>query len=98
MNQGNDRMKFLTIIGLTALATMAAWQFYLFTTFKDANGAVDVQGGTLHLWVAIGITVLVCIGGFFFSSTAVRYDKRNEMHITSADQQSGPAGFRRDLL
>ena len=91
-------MKFLIIIGLTALAAMAAWQFYLFATFKDANGAVDVQGGTLYLWLAIGITVLVCIGGFFLFSTALRYEKRNEMHITSADQQRGPSGFRRDLL
>lgn len=78
-------MKFLTIIGLTALAALAAWQFYLFATFKDANGAVDVQGGTLHLWLAIGITVLVCIGGFFFFSKVLSYDRRDEIHITSAD-------------
>ena len=91
-------MKFLTIIGLTALAALAAWQFYLFATFKDANGAVDVQGGTLHLWLAIGITALVCIGGFFFFSGVLRYDRRDEIHITSADQQKGPAGFRKNLL
>jgi len=90
-------MKFLTVIGLTALAAIAAWNFYLFATFKDANGAVDVQGGTLHLWLAIGITFLVCIGGFFFVSAVLRYDRRNEMHITSADQQKGPAGFRENL-
>ena len=86
-------MKFLTIIRLTALAALAAWQFYLFAIFKDANGALDVQGGTLHLWLAIGTTFLVCIGGFFFFSAVLRYDRRNEMHITSADQQRGPAGF-----
>ena len=91
-------MKFLTIIGLTALAALAAWQFYLFATFKDANGLVDVQGGTLHLWLAIGITALVCICAFFFFSRALRYDRRNEIHITSADQQKGPAGFRKNLL
>ena len=91
-------MKFLTIIGLTALAALAAWQFYLFATFKDANGAVDVQGGTLHLWLAIGITVLVCLAGFFFFSGVLRYDRRNEMYITSADQQRGPAGSRKNLL
>ena len=78
-------MKFLTIIGLTALAALAAWQFYLFATFKGANGAVDVQGGTLHLWLAIGITLLVCIGGVFFFSKVLSYDRRNEIHITSAD-------------
>jgi peptidoglycan/LPS O-acetylase OafA/YrhL len=91
-------MKFLTIIGLTGLDAIAAWNFYLFATFKDANGAVDVQGGTLHLWLAIGVTVLVCIGGFFFFSNVLRYDRRDEIHITSADQQRGPAGFRKNLL
>ena len=75
-------MKFLTIIGLTALA---AWQFYLFATFEDANGAVDVQGVTLHLWLAIGITLLVCVGGVFFFSKVLGYDRRDEIHITSAD-------------
>jgi hypothetical protein len=90
-------MKFLTVIGLTGLAAIAAWNFYLFATFKDANGAVDVQGGTLHLWLAIGITFLVCIGGFFFFSAVLCYDRRNEMHITSAHQQRGPAGFRENL-
>ena len=70
---------------MTALAALAAWQFYLFATFKDANGAVDVQGGTLHLWLAIGITLLVCIGGVFFFSKVLSYDRRDEIHITSAD-------------
>jgi hypothetical protein len=80
-----------------ALAAVAAWQFYVFATFKDASGAVDVQGGALHLWVAIGIAVVVCVGGFFLFSKVLRYDKRNEMHITSA----GPinmTGFRKDVL
>jgi len=86
-------MKFLTIIRLTALAALAAWQFYLFAIFKDANGAVDVQGGTLHLWLASGITILVCIEGFIFFSYVLGYDRRDEIHITSADQQRGPAGI-----
>jgi uncharacterized membrane protein len=90
-------MKFLTIIGLTGLVAIAALNFYLFATFKDATSAVDVHGGTLHLWLAIGVTALVCIGGFFFFSAVLRYDSRNEMHITSADQQRGPAGFRKNL-
>lgn len=93
-----SKKRVLTLIGLTALAAIAAWQFYLFASFKDASGAVDVQGGTLHLWLAIGIAVLVCVGGFFLFSKFLRYDNRNEMHITSAGQQVGPAGFRKDLL
>lgn len=78
-------------------AAVGAWQFYLFATFRDANGAVDVQGGALHLWFAIGIAVLVCVGGFFLFSKLLRYDRRNEMHITTA----GPidsARFRKDRL
>ena len=98
MDQRKQRVKVLAVVGLMALAALAAWQFYLFATFKDASGAVDVQGGTLHLWLAIGIAVLVCMGGFFLLSKFLRYDNRNEMHITSAGQQVGPAGFRKDLL
>jgi hypothetical protein len=78
-------MKFLTIIRLTALAALAAWQFYLFAIFKDANGALDVQGGTLHLWLASGITILVCFEGFILFSYVLRFDRRDEIHITSAD-------------
>lgn len=90
-------MKTLSVIGLMALAAVAAWQFYVFATFKDASGAVDVQGGTLHLWLAIGITVLVCIGGFFLFSKFLRYDRRNEMHITTADPID-EVGFRKNVL
>ena len=90
-------MKTLSVIGLMALAAFAAWQFYVFATFKDASGAVDVQGGTLHLWWAIGITVLVCVGGFFLFSKLLRYDKRNEMHITTAGATDA-VGFRKDVL
>ena len=97
MYQGNSRTKVLSVIGLMALAAVAAWQFYAFATFNDASGAIDIQGGTLHLWLAIGIAVLVCVGGFFLFSKLLRYDRRNEMHITTA----GPidaAGYRKDRL
>jgi hypothetical protein len=73
----------VAVIALAALAAIAAWQFYLFAVFKDAKGVVDVQGGTIHLWLAIGIALVVCVGGFFLFSRFLRYDKRNEMHITS---------------
>jgi hypothetical protein len=96
--QGNNMKKVLSVVGLLALAAVGAWQYYNFATFKDANGAVDVQGGTFHLWLAIGIAILVCVGGFFLFSKLLRYDKRSEMHITSPGQPLGPAGFRKDLL
>ena len=72
-----------SVIGLVALAAFAAWQFYLFAVFKDANGVIDAQGGALHLWVAIGVALLVCIAGFFLFSRLRRYDAQDEMHITS---------------
>jgi hypothetical protein len=71
------------VIGLISIATIAIWQFYLFVTFKDSQGLVDVQGGTHHLWWAIGAALVACIAGFLVFSVFVRYDKANEMHITS---------------
>ena len=76
-------MKVLSAAGLMVLAAIAAWQFYLFASFKDATGLADLQGGKLHLWLAIGVAVMVCVGGFFFFSKLLRYDKGNEMHITT---------------
>lgn len=98
MDQTKQRMKALAVMGLAALAVLAAWQFYLFARFKDASGAVHIQGGTLHLWLTISITVIVCVGGFFIFSKLLRYDNRNEVLITTAGQQISLAGFRKDLL
>ena len=98
MYQENNMTKVLSLIGLAALAAVAAWQFYVFATFKSTAGAVDVQGGSLHLWLAIGLAVLVCVGGFFLFSKFLRYDKRDEMHITSTTQSPGPTGFRKNVL
>ena len=81
---GNSLIKTLTVvIGLALLAAVATWQFYLFVVFTDANGVADVQGGRVHLWVAILIAFVTCIAGVFFVSQFLRYDRRNEMHITS---------------
>jgi hypothetical protein len=71
------------MIGVVALAAMAVWQFYLFATFKDSEGALDVQGGTHHFWWGLGAALLACVMGFFVFSVFLRYDKKNEMHITS---------------
>jgi len=80
----NRFTKVLTaVVGLAALAAVAAWQFYLFAVFKDAKGVAAGQGGTVHLWLAIGIALIVCVGGFFLFSRLLRYDLQNEMHITS---------------
>ena len=71
------------MIGVAALAVMAVWQFYLFATFKDSQGVVDVQGGGHHFWWGLGASLLACIIGFFVFSVFLRYDKKNELHITS---------------
>ena len=85
--------RFAAIIGLALAAAVAAWQFYLFVVFNDVNGVADAQGGRTHLWVAIGIALMTCIGGVFLISQSLSYDRRNEMHITS---QGHPAGAGKD--
>ena len=62
---------------------LSIWQFYRFVTFSDANG-VSIQGGSLHLWLAIGSALTACIAGFFVFSVFLRYDRDDEMHITLA--------------
>lgn len=88
----------LAVLGLVALGAVAAWQFYLFAVFKNADGVIDVQGGKLHLWLAIGTAFIVCIAGFFLFSRFLRYDNRNEIHITSPGQAPGDDRIRRDVL
>jgi len=77
------------IFGLALSAAVAAWQFYLFVVFRDVNGVADAQGGRTHLWVAIIIAVMTCIGGIFLISKFLRYDTRNEMHITTQGHPTG---------
>ena len=73
----------VSIGGVIIVAALAIWQFYVFVTFRSANGALDTQGGALHLWLAIGAAVLACVAGFFVFSVFLRYDRDDEMHITS---------------
>ena len=98
MDQKKSLTRTLATVGLAALAAIAAWQFYLFAAFKDANGAHDLQGGTFHLWLAIGIAVIVCIGGVFLFSRFLRYDNRNEMHITLQGHSEGVRATTRNVL
>ena len=90
MDQKKSATKTLiAVLGLAVLGAVAAWQFYLFAVFKNANGVVDIQGGTVHLWLAIGAALVVCVAGFFLFSRFLRYDQGNEIHITSPSQASG---------
>lgn len=71
------------VSGVIALVAIALWQFYLFVAFKDSNGTVDLQGGSFHLWLAIGIALIACVAGFFVFSVFLRHDRDDELHITS---------------
>lgn len=70
----------LWVFGLAA-AVVAVWQFYLFVAFRDARGALDAQGGSFNLWLAVGAAavacVCVCVGIFG------RINQTEEFHITS---------------
>lgn len=71
---------FLLAVGIL-LAAVSVWQFYLFVVFRDAQGALDAQGGGLNLWYAIGAAVLTCVCvclGIFR-----RINHTEEFHITS---------------
>jgi hypothetical protein len=70
-------------MAVAAIALIAVWQFYLFTTFKTPQGVFDAQGGTSHLWAAIGAAVVACVAGFFAFSISVASDEADEMHINS---------------
>ncbi|MGB9179948.1 MAG: hypothetical protein WCB68_11945 [Pyrinomonadaceae bacterium] len=64
-------------IGVAAIAAIAVWQFYMFVTFKD------LQGGTHHLWWAIGAALIACIAAFLVFSGFLQHDRDDEIHITS---------------
>lgn len=68
---------------VAALAMIATWQFYLFASFRNSQGAFDAGGGTIHPWLAIGAAVVACAAGFFAFTVLVGYDEADEMHINS---------------
>ena len=98
MNQRTSIKSLVAVIGLAALAAFGAWQFYLFVGFKNSQGVADVQGGTVHLWLAIGIALIVCIAGVFLFSKFLRYDAQNEIHITSPGPPLGAGRITKDIL
>lgn len=69
------------VSSVTVLVIIALWQFYRFVAFKDSQGTLDLQGGSLHLWLAIGIALIACIDGFFVFYVFLRYDSHDELHI-----------------
>ncbi len=75
-----------SISGLILVTGIAIWQFYQFATFKGAEGVVDPQGGGIHLWFAIAMTVFACGVAFLVFSIFVRHDTDDDLHITSAPE------------
>ncbi len=68
---------------VVVLAAVAAWQFYLYASFRGASGAFDAQGGTYHLWIAVGSALAACALGLVAFSVLVGYDEKDELHITT---------------
>jgi hypothetical protein len=83
MKERKTKNFLMVIIAAAAFAAAALWQFYVFVTFKDTAGIVDVQGGAMHLWLAIGFGLTAFIVAFLGASFLLRYDRNDEMHITS---------------
>ena len=76
----NSKNVLLWIVGLV-MAAVAIWQFSLFVAFKDAQGLLEKQGGTLHLWLAIGAAIVACLCAFM--GIFGRINKTEELHITT---------------
>lgn len=79
----NKRNVFGSIVAVMVIAAIAIWQFYQFVTFRDVNGIVDMNGGSIHLWLAIAMSVFACISGFLVFSIFLRHDTDDELHITA---------------
>src|SRR6266446_8264968 len=73
-----------SIAGLIVVAGIAIWQFYAYVTFKDANGLLSAEGGTMHLLLAIVMAVFACLMGFLVFSIFLRHDSDDDLHITFA--------------
>ena len=70
----------LWVVGLVT-AAFALWQFYRFVVFRDAQGVLDVQGGGLNLWLAIGAAIVACV--CVCLNIFRRINATEEFHITS---------------
>ena len=71
------------VIAMITLIAIAIWQFMLFATFKNSQGILESDGGGHHFWWGLTAALAACIIGFFVFSVFLRYDKNDELHITS---------------
>ena len=82
--QKNSRNVVGGLLLMGSTLALAAWQFYRFATFRDTVGAVNVEGGSIHLWLALLMLAFTCGIGFLIASVFLRHDNDDELHITSA--------------
>jgi hypothetical protein len=73
-----------SIAGLIVVAAIGIWQFYAYVTFKDPNGVLNAEGGTIHLLLAIVMAVFACLMAFLVFSIFLRHDSDDDLHITFA--------------
>jgi hypothetical protein len=73
-----------SIAGLIVVGAIGVWQFYAYVTFKDPNGIINAEGGTIHLLLAIVMAVFACLMGFLVFSIFLRHDTDDDLHITFA--------------
>ncbi len=83
MSHEKGRRGGFLFVGLAISAAVALWQFYVFVTFRNGEGVTDLQGGKVHLGVAILFGVLALLAAFLLLSRTVQYDRGSELHITS---------------
>jgi hypothetical protein len=82
MSYIRESLMYVLLWGVGILgAVIALWQFFVFVGFRDAQGALDIQGGGLHLWLAIGAALVAC--ACVFAGIFHRINKTEEFHITS---------------
>jgi hypothetical protein len=62
------------LIAVMVFTPLAIWQFYLFIIFRNPESMMVMEGGTHHLWLALGATLIACTAGFFVFSVFRRHD------------------------
>jgi len=82
-SQKSSKIIFASVAVLISVAALACWQFYEYATFKHDNGLFNTEGGGGHLVWALLLGLIACGLGFAIASKLLRYEVKNELHITS---------------
>ena len=83
LSRKNSRNILFFIAMLISMTAIASWQFYEYATFKHDNGLINIQGGVIHLLLALLLALSACGLGFFIASRMLRYDVDDQLHIIS---------------